>query len=47
MCAKGFSNRFPLFNLNKKSTQRADLHGKLQKSIRQQKINRPRGQRGG
>lgn len=44
---KGFTNRFPLHKLNKKSTRKNDLFGKLQQMKHQQKLQRPKGQRGG
>ena len=44
---KGFTNRFPLHKLNKKSTQKNEFFGKLKRMQHQQKHQRPRGQRGG
>jgi hypothetical protein len=48
MCAKGFSNRFPLSKLNKKSTQQNEFFGKIQRQQRLQDMRiKPRGKSSG
>jgi hypothetical protein len=46
MCPKGFKGRFPLSKLNKKSTQKDQMFGYLQKMRYQQKNPRSKGRRG-
>ncbi len=47
MCAKGFTNRFPLSKLNKKSTQQNEFLGKMQRQQRLRSMRiKPRGQSG-
>ncbi len=43
---KGFANRFQPHKSNKKSSQKNEFFGKLQRAQQQQKFQRPKGQRG-